>query len=112
MKDPLAILRAELRRLFRWLKVKGITAVITYAILMFESRGFRPVELIIGGLVVLGCFFAWEERRERLGSCDTLDIGGGFPIDYTERAADISRLCRRTNIQCVVQAGRIVHRAA
>jgi ornithine decarboxylase len=32
-------------------------------------------------------------RRERLGPCDTLDIGGGFPIDYTERAADIGRFC-------------------
>jgi manganese transport protein len=29
----------------------GVTAIVTYAILMFESRGFRPVELIIGGLV-------------------------------------------------------------
>jgi manganese transport protein len=29
----------------------AVTAVITYAILMFETRGFRPVELIIGGLV-------------------------------------------------------------
>jgi manganese transport protein len=29
----------------------GVTAVITYAILMVESRGFRPVELIIGSLV-------------------------------------------------------------
>ena len=29
----------------------GVTAVITYAILLFESRGFRPVELIIGSLV-------------------------------------------------------------
>jgi manganese transport protein len=29
----------------------GVTAIITYAILMFESRGFRPLELIIGGLV-------------------------------------------------------------
>ncbi len=28
----------------------GITAVVTYAILMFEGRGFRPVELIIGEL--------------------------------------------------------------
>ena len=26
----------------------GVTAVITYGILMFEGRGFRPVELIIG----------------------------------------------------------------
>jgi hypothetical protein len=24
--------------------------------------------LIMGGLVVLGCFSAWEERRERLGT--------------------------------------------
>ncbi|HLQ12241.1 MAG TPA: type III PLP-dependent enzyme [Steroidobacteraceae bacterium] len=32
-------------------------------------------------------------RRERLGECDTLDIGGGFPIDYAERAADIGRFC-------------------
>jgi ornithine decarboxylase len=32
-------------------------------------------------------------RRERLGSCNTLDIGGGFPINYTGRAADIGRLC-------------------
>ncbi|MBS0387841.1 MAG: type III PLP-dependent enzyme [Proteobacteria bacterium] len=32
-------------------------------------------------------------RRERLGACDTLDIGGGFPIDYGERAAGIHRYC-------------------
>jgi len=32
-------------------------------------------------------------RRERLGRCDTLDIGGGFPIDYLERAAGIGRFC-------------------
>jgi len=29
----------------------AVTGVITYAILMFESRGFRPVELTIAGLV-------------------------------------------------------------
>jgi manganese transport protein len=29
----------------------GVTAIITYGILMFESRGFRPLELIISGLV-------------------------------------------------------------
>ena len=29
--------------------------------------------LIIGGLVVLGCFFAWEERRERLGRSTLLN---------------------------------------
>ena len=32
-------------------------------------------------------------RRERLGTCDTLDIGGGFPIDYAQRVQDISRFC-------------------
>ena len=29
----------------------GITAVLVYGVLMFESRGFRPTELIIGSLV-------------------------------------------------------------
>src|SRR6202453_63648 len=29
----------------------GITAVLTYGLLMFEGRGFRPTELIIGTLV-------------------------------------------------------------
>lgn len=29
----------------------GITALITYGILMFQRSGFRPIELIIGGLV-------------------------------------------------------------
>src|ERR1700731_5257083 len=30
-----------------------VTAIVTYGILMFEKRGFRPVELIIGGLVLI-----------------------------------------------------------
>jgi len=30
----------------------GVTAVLTYGVLMFERGGFRPVELIIGSLVV------------------------------------------------------------
>src|SRR5476651_2836373 len=39
----------------------GVTAVITYGILMFESRGFRPVELIIGGLVgIIGLCYLIE----------------------------------------------------
>ena len=29
-----------------------VTAVVTYGVLMFEGRGFRPIELIIGGLVL------------------------------------------------------------
>jgi ornithine decarboxylase len=32
-------------------------------------------------------------RREKLGKLDTLDIGGGFPIDYVEQVADIGRFC-------------------
>jgi len=32
-------------------------------------------------------------RREQLGVFDTLDIGGGFPIDYAEPVQDISRFC-------------------
>jgi len=31
--------------------------------------------------------------RERLGTLDTLDIGGGFPIDYLQHAADIRKFC-------------------
>ena len=39
----------------------GVTAVITYGILMFEGRGFRPVELIIGGLVgIIGLCYLIE----------------------------------------------------
>ncbi len=30
-----------------------VTAAVTYAILMFQSYGFRPIELIIGGLVAM-----------------------------------------------------------
>jgi ornithine decarboxylase len=32
-------------------------------------------------------------RRERLGTLDTLDIGGGFPIEYVQRAPEIGRFC-------------------
>lgn len=39
----------------------GITAVATYGILIFESRGFRPMELIIGTLVgVIGLCYLVE----------------------------------------------------
>lgn len=34
-----------------------------------------------------------QARRERLGPFDTLDIGGGFPIGYGERAPEIGRFC-------------------
>lgn len=32
-------------------------------------------------------------RRAKLGRFDTLDIGGGFPIEYTQPVADIGRFC-------------------
>jgi ornithine decarboxylase len=32
-------------------------------------------------------------RKARLGACDTLDIGGGFPIDYMSAVPDIFRFC-------------------
>ena len=32
-------------------------------------------------------------RREGLGTFDTLDIGGGFPIDYAERAPALQHFC-------------------
>jgi ornithine decarboxylase len=32
-------------------------------------------------------------RRERLGTLDTLDIGGGFPISYGRKAPQIGRFC-------------------
>jgi ornithine decarboxylase len=32
-------------------------------------------------------------RRERLGTLDTLDIGGGFPIDYLQHVPDIGKFC-------------------
>jgi ornithine decarboxylase len=56
-------------------------------------------------------------RREKLGVCDTLDIGGGFPIDYAERAADIGRFCaplRRAlgklpkRVRAIAEPGRFI----
>ncbi len=39
----------------------AVTAVITYAILMVQGRGFRPMEMIIGGLVaVIGLCYLVE----------------------------------------------------
>lgn len=32
-------------------------------------------------------------RKEKLGALDTLDIGGGFPIDYGQPVQDIARFC-------------------
>lgn len=39
----------------------AVTAAVTYGVLMFEGRGFRPMELIIGGLVaVIGLCYLIE----------------------------------------------------
>ena len=34
-----------------------------------------------------------QARREKLGSFDTLDIGGGFPVNYLQPVQDIARFC-------------------
>ncbi len=34
-----------------------------------------------------------QARREKLGRFDVLDMGGGFPIDYTQPMPDIGRFC-------------------
>jgi ornithine decarboxylase len=34
-----------------------------------------------------------QARREKLGAFDMLDIGGGYPIEYGEKVADIGRFC-------------------
>ncbi len=31
--------------------------------------------------------------RKKLGVCDTLDIGGGFPIDYMKHVPEIGPFC-------------------
>ncbi|MEO1985989.1 MAG: Nramp family divalent metal transporter [Martelella sp.] len=39
----------------------GVTAVVTYGILLFERRGFRPMELIIGSMIgVIGLCYIIE----------------------------------------------------
>jgi ornithine decarboxylase len=49
-------------------------------------------------------------RKEKLGVCDTLDIGGGFPIDYTQPMPDISRFCApiRAALAKVPKPGRYI----
>lgn len=49
-------------------------------------------------------------RRERLGPCDTLDIGGGFPIDYGQRGPVISRFCApiRTALASLPRRVRVI----
>jgi len=56
-------------------------------------------------------------RRERLGTLDTLDIGGGFPIDYLQHAADIRKFCAPIRaalaklpkrVQIIAEPGRFI----
>ena len=51
-----------------------------------------------------------EARREKLGLLDTLDIGGGFPIDYAQRAPEIARFCApiRAALAAVPKRVRII----
>ncbi len=48
----------------------------------------KHVEAIHACTTLLGA-----ARREKLGTYDTLDIGGGFPIDYMHPMPDIGRFC-------------------
>jgi manganese transport protein len=52
----------------------AVTAVITYGILMFERSGFRPVELIIAGLIAI------------IGLCYLVEMFIA-PVDWTSAAA-------------------------
>lgn len=54
----------------------GITAIVTYGILVFEGRGFRPMELIIGALVAV------------IGLCYLAEVLIA-PIDWTEAGAGL-----------------------
>jgi manganese transport protein len=74
----------------------GITAIVTYALLLVENRGFRPMELLIGTLVgVIGlCYLAelfiapiaWGEAAQCDYSADARpcgidDFGGDHRCD-------------------------------
>jgi len=49
-------------------------------------------------------------RKEKLGRFDLLDIGGGFPIDYTQRVPDIGRFCApiRKALQALPKQLRVI----
>ncbi|SIS81012.1 Nramp family divalent metal transporter [Phaeovulum vinaykumarii] len=54
----------------------GVTAIVTYAILMFEARGFRPMEMIIGAFVAL------------IGACYLVELAIA-PVDWGAAAGGI-----------------------
>jgi len=56
-------------------------------------------------------------RKEKLGTLSTLDIGGGFPIDYMQPVSDIARFCgpiraalRKVprNLRIIAEPGRFI----
>jgi len=49
-------------------------------------------------------------RRRKLGVLDTLDIGGGFPIDYTQPVQDIERFCEplRSALEALPKRVRVI----
>ena len=74
----------------------GVTAVITYAILMVESRGFRPIELIIGSLVgIIGLCYLIEMFIAPVdwGAAAYHSVVPGLPD--AEALADLGRHYRR-----------------
>ena len=52
------------------------------------ADALKHVEAIEACRLLLG-----RARREKLGTLDTLDIGGGFPIDYLRPALQIGKFC-------------------
>ncbi|HEY8595101.1 MAG TPA: Nramp family divalent metal transporter [Devosiaceae bacterium] len=54
----------------------AVTAIVTYAILLLEQRGFRPLELVIGGLVAL------------IGACYVIEVFIA-PISWGDAAAGL-----------------------
>jgi ornithine decarboxylase len=51
-----------------------------------------------------------QARRAKLGKLDTLDIGGGFPIEYTQPVPDIGRFCApiRKALAAVPKGTRVI----
>lgn len=65
----------------------GVTAVLTYAILMLQSRGYRPMELAIGGMVgAIGLCYLAEM------AIAPVDWGAAFAGAATPRLADLGAL--------------------
>src|SRR6202162_1601483 len=59
------------------------------------SRGSQATDALkhVEAIEVCRALLA-SARRERLGTLDTLDIGGGFPIHYPPPALESGKICR------------------